>query len=113
MMGFGPIAGGSGKYFLAVDRSPSGAVGGDGDMYYIANLTSDGVAFYFPDCDGTLPIEGMVVETSTISEGRTCTFKSRSSLMKAALDAERFLLTPHIVAVAPFVAFSKADPDDG
>jgi hypothetical protein len=110
LFGFVSIAGGSGRYFLAVDRSSAEIELNDGDMYYIAELTNDGgMAFYFPDCDGTPPTDGMVAEASEFNEAKTCTFSNREALMEAALAAERFLSTDHIVTVAPFMAFSKVD----
>ena len=104
LMGLVPITGGSGHYFLAMDRTSDG----EGDTYYLAELSENGgLAFYFPDCDGTSPMDGMAVN-DTFGSTKTCTFTSAEALMKAALEAERFLAAPHIVAVAPFLQFSKS-----
>jgi len=108
LLGLVAITGGSGRYFIAMDRTNDG----NGDTYYLAELSSSGgLAFYYPDCDGTPPIDGLVVETSTFSASKTCTFTTEEAVMTAALEAERFLSTPHIVGVAPFLAFSKAGQD--
>jgi hypothetical protein len=113
VFGFVPIAGGSGQYFLAVDRSTADYDDDDGDMYYIAKVTADGVAFFFPDCDGTPRQAGMAVEADGFTEGKTCTFTSEEALMKAALEAERFIAAPHIVGLSPFLAFSKHQEGGG
>jgi hypothetical protein len=105
MLGLVPIEGGSGSGFIAVDRTTAG----DSDIYYLASLDDDGdLGFYFPVCEATPAIEGMVV-----TGGSTCTFSSRQALMKAALEAERFLSTRHIVAVTPFLTFSKVEKVSG
>jgi len=105
LIGLVPIAGGSGKLFLAVDRTHET----DSDMYYLAAISDrDELAFYYPSCEGTPPREGLLKEGSGLVS-TTCTFATEEALMAAALDAEHFLSEPHIVALAPFLAFSKPD----
>jgi hypothetical protein len=105
LLGLVPITGGSGTVFLGVDRSTPG----DGDIYYLARLTGDGdLGFYYPVCEATPAGEGLVVEN-----GDTCTFTSEAALMRAALEADRFLTSKHIVAVTPFLGFSKSDEASG
>src|SRR5690606_41595886 len=71
------IEGGSGRYFLAVDRSDEGR---EGDLYLIAHLTEDGaIAIYWPECAGTPPVEGLVIERDGLTEIDVCTFSSRSA----------------------------------
>jgi|SRR5690606_6341769 hypothetical protein len=106
VLGFVRIEGGSGRYFLAVDRSDEG---GEGDLYLIAHLTEDGaIAIYWPECAGTPPVEGLVIERDGLTEIDVCTFSSRSALMEAGLEAERFLSAKHIVAVSPL---GRLQPD--
>ena len=101
LLGLVPITGGSGSLFLAMDRTP----GTGNDVYYLASLSDDGdLGFYYPVCEHTPRIEGLVVTGDS-----TCTFTTEDALMQAALEAERFLAAPHIVAVAPFLSFSKSD----
>ena len=138
LMGLVPIAGGSGHFFLAVDRTNAG----DDETYYIAELSDEGgLAFYFPECDGTSPIEGMTKaplfvleeanedgDTPTLDQApvihnaeasspngstgnQVCKFLTRDALMAAGLEAEHFLSAHHVVAVTPFLAFSKRDGD--
>jgi hypothetical protein len=98
-MGLVPIRDGSGEYFLVVDGTDKDE---DGDIYLIARLTEGpGLELYWPDCGGTTPVAGMVVERSMFAETETCTFSSREALMTAALEAERFLSARHVVAIAP------------
>jgi hypothetical protein len=104
VLGLVPIEGGSGTGFIAVDR----ATAGDSDLYYLASLDDGDLGFYFPACEATPAIEGMVVTGES-----TCTFSSRQALMKAALEAERFLSTRHIVAITPFLRFSRVEEAEG
>ena len=108
LLGFVRIEGGSGRYFLTVDRSdPSGKE----DIYAIAHLTDDGgLEFYLPDCAGTAPADGLTIERDGIIDTDLCLFSTRSALMKAGLDAERFLAAEHIIAVAPM---GRLLPDEG
>jgi hypothetical protein len=126
VIGLVPIRGGSGDFFLMVDRSDPSR---EGDDYYIARLIGGGtLAFYLPDCSGTSPVEGMEKvsgreeqepaiadgDAPAIEERPTppdraddsveCKFSTKDALMAAGLEAERFLATKHVVAVAPFAA---------
>jgi hypothetical protein len=107
VLGFVAIEGGSGRYFLLVDRSdPSG----DGDFYLIAHLTDEAaIELYWPDCNGTPPIEGVTVERDDFLDEAVCAFSTKAALMRAGLEAERFLSAKHIVAVQPM---GKLVPDD-
>jgi hypothetical protein len=105
-MGLVAIQGGSGRYFLAVDRLEQKD---NGDTYFIAHLTDDGgLEIYWPDCDGTPDIEGMTRQTDTVA--MACNFTTKEALMEAALQAERFLSVKHVIEVAPF---GRLAPDDG
>jgi hypothetical protein len=123
-MGLVPIKGGSGDYFLSVDRSDAAA---KGDEYFIVHRPagSNVLEYYLPDCDGTLPVEGMskVREDHPLPDSAitaddpaakaeaelVCKFSTKDALMTAGLEAERFLSARHVVAIAPFVRFS---PDE-
>lgn len=105
LIGLVRIEGGSGSGFIAVDRTTSGGK----DLYYLASLSDEGdLGFYFPVCEATPAIEGLVVSEG----GNTCTFTSKAALMKSALEAERFLAARHIVVVSPFLMFSKVANDE-
>jgi hypothetical protein len=107
LAGFVPIEGGSGHYFLLVERSDPA---GEGDVYLIAHLSEAGVLeLYEPDCNGTSPTDGLTIERDNFIHATACMFSSKAALMRAGLEAERFLSTPHVVAVAPMV---KLVPDD-
>jgi hypothetical protein len=108
VMGLVPIRGGSGKYFLAVDRT---AEKDTGETYLVAHLTDDkGLDLFWPDCDGTAPIQGMVSEKSELTNSRVCTFSTKAALMAAGLQAETFLAAKHPIAVGPL---GRLVPDDG
>lgn len=107
VIGFVRIEGGSGRYFLAVDRSDESA---EGDIYLIARLTDDGaLEFYWPDCGGTPPMDGLTITHEDFIDATICAFSTRAALMRAGLEAERFLSAPHIVMVQPM---GKLVPDD-
>src|SRR5690606_14957919 len=87
------------RYFLMVDRSDKAS---EGDIYLVAHLSEDGaLAFYWPDCDGTPAGHGLAIEQDALSRLTVCAFSTRTALMRAGLEAERFLSAKHIVAVAP------------
>jgi hypothetical protein len=102
------IEGGSGRYFLAVDRSSEDD---SGDIYLIAHLTDDnGLDVFWPDCEGTPPTEGLAITHEKLIDATVCTFSTRAALMRAGLEAEKFLSARHVVAIAPF---GRLVPDDG
>lgn len=143
LMGLVPIKGGSGEYFLMIDRSDSSE---KGDEYFIARVAdSNAIALYLPDCRGTSPVAGMekvqeqwpeepalevpapedgtaqaaedaaapVIGDDDVSadeavSGPVCKFTTRDALMAAGLEAERFLATPHVVAVFPLATLEPA-----
>jgi hypothetical protein len=108
MLGLVAIKGGSGKYFIAVDRSDQA---GKGDIYMIAHLTDEkGLEVFWPDCDGTAPVQGMVRQLDDLTHTGVCKFSSKQALMTAGLQAEKFLSAKHVIAIAPF---GKLVPDDG
>jgi hypothetical protein len=99
VIGLVRIEGGSGRYFLAVDRSDESA---DGDIYLIARLADGGtIEFYWPDCAGTPPMEGLTVAYEDLIDATVCAFSTRAALMRAGLEAERFLSAKHIVTIQP------------
>ena len=107
IVGLVRIEGGSGRYFLLVDRSDQS---GEGDIYLIAHLTEEGaLELFWPDCAGTPSIEDVTVERDGLLDATVCTFSSKAALMLAGLEAERFLSTPHVVEVAPM---GKLVPDE-
>lgn len=115
ILGLVPITGGSGRYFLMVDRTDET---GDGDFYMIARIAErvqspagddrDAIELFWPDCEGTPAADGLKIEEESFA-GFVCTFSSEAALMKAALEAERFLSAPHIVTIQPM---GKLVPDD-
>jgi hypothetical protein len=135
LVGLVPIAGGRGDFFLMVNRSDPAA---EGDQYFVAQLYDrNALAFYMPDCRGTPAIDGMTKESGLVSadpdevvvgtdpppvevpalpprkpDENLCKFTSKSALMKAGLEAERFLSADHIVTIAPIVTLSPDDPND-
>ena len=107
-LGLVGIPGGSGGFFLAVDRSAP--ANGTGDLYVMAKVTANSLELYFPDCLGTPPIPGM--DKSEGLAGEACGSQNEAALFEAARLAERFLSERHIVAVSPFTRFEKIDPAD-
>lgn len=109
VLGFVPIEGGSGNYFLTMDRTDATA---EGELYFITHLTEGGaLELYWPDCGGTPPMDGLEIDHDSIA-GDVCKFSSRAALMRAGLEAERFLSAQHIVAVSPLGRIAPADEDE-
>jgi len=107
-MGLVPIQGGSGKYFLAVDRSDRKDTG---DIYFIAHLTDEHeLEMFMPDCEGTGPASGMTSAKDKLSDTTVCTFTDKAGLMAAGLQAEKFLSARHVIGIAPL---GRLAPDDG
>ncbi len=132
VIGLVPIDGGSGDYFLMVDRSDETA---QGDQYFIAHQFGRGFAFFFPDCEGTPAIDGMrkvrIMEPAVEAgeddisasddaatpdeysdDPHVCKFDTKEALMKAGLNAERFLSARHAVEVAPFATITPDEESD-
>jgi len=108
VMGLVSIPGGSGKYFVAVDRSDPKDTG---DIYFIAHLTDDNeLDMFMPDCEGTAPVQGMKAEKIEVTDGLSCTFTTKAAVMAAALQAEKFLSASHVIGIVPF---GRLVPDDG
>jgi hypothetical protein len=108
VMGLVAIQGGSGKYFLAVDRSSDKDTG---DTYLIAHLTEDGgLELFWPDCEGTASASGMTSAKDSLSDTTVCTFTNKAGLIAAGLQAEKFLSAKHVIAIAPL---GRLAPDDG
>jgi hypothetical protein len=108
-LGLVRISGGSGDFYVAVDRTDPGK--SEGDLYALAKVSGRSLAFFLPDCAGTPPIDGL--EKLEGLAGEVCDFRTKEALLEAALLAERFLSEPHIVTVSPFTKFEKIDPDSG
>ena len=117
VVGLVPVAGGSGRYFILVDRSDGDH---DGALYLLGHLTDEGgIEMYWPQCSGTPDIDGMTRESPDIGlpppptqdkSMMACNFTSKDALQKAALEAERFLSAPHIVDILPI---GRLRPQDG
>jgi hypothetical protein len=56
-------------------------------------------------------MDGLKVANDSIVDD-VCNFSSRATLMKAGLEAERFLSAPHIVAVTPLGRIAPTDEDE-
>jgi hypothetical protein len=109
VLGFVPIEGGSGSYFLTVDRKDGTA---EGDLYFITHLTEGGaLELYWPDCGGTPHMDGLEIARDSMVD-EVCNFSSRAALMRAGLEAERFLSAQHIVTVSPLGRIAPTDDDD-
>ncbi|MXO59553.1 hypothetical protein GRI89_08365 [Altererythrobacter salegens] len=116
IMGFVPIKGGSGEYFILVDRSKEDS---DGELYLLGHVGTDGdIEMYWPQCAGTPDIDGMVREKPDFgipigpkndASLSSCTFTTKEALQKAALAAEKFISVPHIVDLQPLGILRKED----
>jgi len=134
LIGLVPIKGGSGDYFLAVDRSDRSP--DSRDDYLIVHLSAGKSLEYFtPDCAGTSAVSGMIkvpagelgvpLRTGADRASRDapntgagndhehllCKFFTKDALMVAALEAEKFLSAKHVVAVTPFATLSRDHGD--
>jgi hypothetical protein len=105
-LGFVRIRGGSGLFYLAVDRTERGT--DEGDLYVLAKVSDGSLEFFFPDCAGTPPIVGLAHSEGLA--GEVCDFQTKAALFEAALLAERFLTEAHIVKVTPFAKFERLEP---
>jgi len=109
-IGFIPIAGGSGQYYLMVDRSPERT---EGDLYFIGRMTEDfGLEAFWPQCAGTPEIAGMTREKAEPIDEDVCTFTSREAVMRAALEAEKQLSARHMFEPHPAGRLKKSDESD-
>ena len=138
LFGLVAIKGGSGDYFLSVDRSGDDA---KGDQYFVVRVAEGReLEFFMPDCAATPPVDGMTKvprwhrEPTTAGEvapGESppapaeakaapaprvapdteleCKFSTKDALMSAGLEAEKFLSANHIVEMTPFFGL---EPDD-
>lgn len=113
------IPGGSGEFYVMVDGD-EGRTGGQ--IYLLGHVTSSGgIEVYWPQCAGTPDTAEMTRETPSLGlpgeslpdpSLQVCTFASKAALLRAALEAERFLSTPHIVEIAPMGRLKPKEETD-
>lgn len=87
-VGFVAIPGGSGHYFLMVQRI---APDKGGELYLIARWRDERLEGYWPECKGTPDIAGMRRDTPDVLPETLCAFTTRKAVLQAALLAEREL----------------------
>ena len=97
VVGFVPISGGTGKYYLLVDRSKAGEPNDSGgNIYFVARMTDEGFDAFWPQCEGTPDIPGMERETQELIDEEICGFTTKEALLRAGLAAERNLEGKHL-----------------
>ena len=93
-IGFAAIPGGSGRYFLMVNRANE--PGRNGELYLLARWSDERLEAFWPQCAGTPDMPGMKREEIEIVKQSYCTFASREAVLRAALLAERELETKRL-----------------
>ena len=89
-VGFVAIPGGSGRYFLMVQRGPEAK---GGEFYLIGRWQDERLEAFWPQCTGTPNMPGMKRETIEMANEAVCSFSSKQAVLNAALLAERELET--------------------
>jgi hypothetical protein len=94
VVGFVAVEGGSGSYFLMVDRTSEKD---EGEIYLFGHLEENGrLEAFFPQCAGTPDGPGMTREVEQLIKEEICSFSTKAGLMRAALAAEQYLSSPHM-----------------
>lgn len=94
-VGFVAIPGGSGRYFLMVNRAPGEKAG---EFYLVGRWKNERLEAYWPQCAGTPDLAGMSRATVEFVNEAVCTFASKQAVLTAALLAERELETKRMFA---------------
>lgn len=106
LFGLVAITRGSGQYFLVVDRESLE----NSEIYVLAHRSDDGeIALYWPNCEGTPKMRGLMATVEGDLYPGICMFTDKQAVMRAALRAEQFLASRHIVTVSPFIRLRKMD----
>lgn len=94
-IGFVAIPGGSGHYFLMVNRAAEGApdTRSGGEFYLIGRWKDERLEAFWPQCTGTPDMPGMERERIEIVDEAVCRFADKGAVLRAALLAERELET--------------------
>jgi hypothetical protein len=93
-VGFVAIPGGSGRYFLMVNRAPEGSTGKQGgEFYLIGRWKDERLEAFWPQCAGTPDMAAMKRDKIEFVNEAVCTFASKQAVLNAALLAERELET--------------------
>jgi hypothetical protein len=94
--GFVAIPGGSGRYFLMVNRAAEGGKGGE--FYLIGRWQDERLEAFWPQCAGTPEMAGMKRDRIELVNELVCSFASKDAVLTAALLAERELETKRMFA---------------
>lgn len=89
-VGFVAIPGGSGRYYLMVNRAPDGK---GGEFYLIGRWKDERLEAFWPQCAGTPDMPGMKRDKIELVNEAVCSFASKQAVLHAALLAERELET--------------------
>lgn len=89
-VGFVAIPGGSGRYFLLVNRA---AESKGGEFYLIGRWQGQRLESFWPQCAGTPDLAGMKRDRIELVNEAVCSFSSKQAVLTAALLAERELET--------------------
>ena len=89
-MGFVAIPGGSGRYYLMVNRT---AERKGGEFYLIGRWKDERLEAFWPQCAGTPEMAGIKRDKIELVNEAVCTFASKQAVLTAALLAERELET--------------------
>lgn len=89
------IPGGSGRYFLMVQRGPEDK---GGEFYLVARWRDGRLDAFWPQCAGTPDLPGMLRQTIEMVNETLCRFADKDAVLRAALLAERELETKRMFA---------------
>ncbi len=114
LVGFVPVPGGSGRYYLLVDQSGTAEAGGsDGNIYFVARTTNEGFEAFWPQCEGTPALPGMQSETQDLLKQDICGFTTKEALLQAGQAAERDLEAKHMFEPMPMGKMKRISESAG
>lgn len=111
-VGFVAIPGGSGRYFLMVNRAVDGSAGKPGgELYLIGRWKDERLEAFWPQCAGTPDLAGMKRDKIELVNEAVCTFANKQAVLLAALLAERELETRRMFEPQLLGRLKRPEPD--
>ena len=107
-VGFVAIPGGSGRYFLMVNRAPEGK---GGEFYLIGRWKDERLDAFWPQCAGTADMAGMKRERVEVVNEAVCSFTSKQAVLNAALLAEHELETKRLFEPQLLGRLKRPEPE--
>lgn len=106
-VGFVAVPGGSGRYFLMVNRATGEK---SGEFYLVGRWHDERLEAFWPQCGGTPDLAGMKRAKIELVGEEVCTFASKQAVLTAALLAERELETKRMFAPQLLGRLKRPEP---